>query len=147
LSGVAIHLRSAHARGGRETIPRLMHHGGVVRGERASMPGSLPSHIAALIAPGALPSSPSGAELVQTHGSYVLLTNDRAYKLKKPLDLGFLDYSTLAKRRAACEAEVRLNRRLSSDVYHGVEPVVRAGAGYRLQASAAGEIVDYAVVM
>jgi uncharacterized protein len=111
------------------------------------MQGSLPPHIAALIAPGALPGAPNGAELVQTHGSYVLLTDDRAYKLKKPLDLGFLDYSTLAKRRAACEAEVRLNRRLSSDVYHGLEPVVRTGAGYRLQDSAAGEIVDYAVVM
>ena len=105
----------------------------------------LPPHIAALLLPGGLPDAPDGAELVQTHGSYVLLGRESAYKLKKPLNLGFLNYSTLERRRAACEAEVRLNRRLSEGVYRGVQPITGANGGYRLSGS--GEIVDYAVVM
>ncbi len=109
------------------------------------MASALPAHIAALLRPGALPDAPDGAELVQTHGSYVLLAREHVYKLKKPLNLGFLDYSTLERRRTACEAEVRLNRRLSDGVYLGVQPVVHDGSGIRL--AGAGEIVDYAVVM
>lgn len=75
-------------------------------------------------------------ELRQTHISNVLLGERDVYKLKKPVDLGFLDFTTLAKRKAACEAEVVLNRRLASHVYLGVRPVTRGG-----------EVVDYAVHM
>jgi hypothetical protein len=61
--------------------------------------------------------------LIETHISWVLLAGDYAYKIKKPVDLGFLDFSTLALRRLACEEEVRLNRRLAPDYYLGVVPI------------------------
>ena len=61
-----------------------------------------------------------GAELRETHISWVLLAGDRAYKFKKPLRLPFLDYGTLERRRALCHEEVRLNRRLAPAVYLGV---------------------------
>jgi aminoglycoside phosphotransferase family enzyme len=103
----------------------------------------LPSHIRALLEPGVL--APVAPALIQTHISYVLLTADRAYKLKKPVNFGFLDYSTLERRRAAAEAEVALNCRLTDGVYLGISPVTRAGDGYRLGGD--GEVVDYAVLM
>jgi uncharacterized protein len=65
--------------------------------------------------------------LIETHISWVLLAGDHAYKLKKPVRFGFLDFSTLALRRRFCAEEVRLNRRLAHDLYLGVVPV-RAGA-------------------
>ncbi|HNU10296.1 MAG TPA: AAA family ATPase [Rubrivivax sp.] len=65
--------------------------------------------------------------LIETHISWVLLAGEHAYKLKKPLQLDFLDFSTLARRRRACADELRLNRRLAPDVYLGVVPI-RAGA-------------------
>jgi aminoglycoside phosphotransferase family enzyme len=58
--------------------------------------------------------------LIETHISWVFLVGSHVYKIKKPVDLGFLDFTTLARRRAACEEEVRLNRRLAPDVYDGV---------------------------
>ncbi len=64
-----------------------------------------------LMRPGVLPDSAPGVELIETHISWVLLAGEYAWKLKKPLDLGFLDFSTVARRRAACETELRLNRR------------------------------------
>src|SRR3954451_4384030 len=60
----------------------------------------------------------------ETHGSWVLLTRDRAYKIKKPLVLDFLDYGTLERRRAMCLAEVDQNRRGARDVYLGVRAIV-----------------------
>ncbi|MGZ4498855.1 MAG: hypothetical protein ACXVXD_00330 [Nocardioidaceae bacterium] len=60
------------------------------------------------------------AEARETHAAVVLLVGDRAYKVKKPLDLGFLDFTTLAARERACRREVELNRRLAQDVYLGV---------------------------
>ena len=61
-----------------------------------------------------------GFEHVETHISSVFLGPDDVYKIKKPVDLGFLDFSTLERRRVACEAEVELNRRLAPDAYRGV---------------------------
>lgn len=87
-------------------------------------------------------------ELRETHISLVGLLGDRVYKLKKPLDLGFLDFSTLEKRRHMCEEEVRLNRRLAGDVYRGVVALVRTAEGLRLGADPdAGELVEWAVEM
>ncbi|PYK75525.1 MAG: hypothetical protein DME42_02310 [Verrucomicrobia bacterium] len=85
------------------------------------------------------------AEIRQTHISIVALTLTHAYKIKKPVNLGFLDFSTREKRRAACEAEVRLNRRLSKDVYLGVLPIYRNRDG--LHFGADGEVLEYAVQM
>lgn len=88
-------------------------------------------------------------ELRETNISWVFLDEQDVWKVKKPVALGFLDFSTPEKRRAACEAEVRLNRRLATDVYHGVVPVVRGVDGrHRLgNAGEAGEPVDWAVHM
>ena len=68
-----------------------------------------------------------------------------AYKLKKPVKLGFVDYSTLERRRHFCEEEVRLNRRLAPDVYLGVVPVTREGDSIRVEGT--GEVVEWAVKM
>src|SRR4029077_4364334 len=59
-------------------------------------------------------------ELIETHISWVFLADDHVYKIKKPVDLGFLDFTTLDKRRFFCAEEVRLNQRLTHDVYLGV---------------------------
>ena len=66
-------------------------------------------------------------EVHQTHISVVFLAGSFAYKIKKPVDLGFIDYSTLERRRHFCEEEVRLNRRLAAEVYLGVVPMTREG--------------------
>jgi aminoglycoside phosphotransferase family enzyme/predicted kinase len=84
-------------------------------------------------------------EMVQTHISVVLLGRHHVLKLKKPVDFGFLDYTTLDKRRNACEAEVKLNRRLCPDIYLGVQPVSEVNGEVHL--SSEGQIIDYAVSM
>lgn len=63
------------------------------------------------------------ARVIETHISWVLLAGEQAYKIKKPLDLGFLDFSTLKRRRFYCEEEVRLNRRLAPEIYLDVVPI------------------------
>lgn len=86
--------------------------------------------------------------VVQTHVSVVFLAGELVYKVKKPLDLGFLDYSTPAKRRAACHDEIRLNERLAPGIYLGVVPVLRIDGGLRFgEAGAIGDVVDHAVLM
>lgn len=80
-----------------------------------------------------------------THGSHVFLTAHDVFKVKRPKNFGFLDYSTLAKREHFCHEELRLNRRTAPDVYLGVVPVYRDAAGYSLTRE--GEIVDWAVHM
>ena len=70
---------------------------------------------------------------LETHISRVFLAGDYAYKLKKPVDFGFLDFTTLEKRRAACAEEVRLNARLAPDFYLGVVPVCQNESGYRVR--------------
>lgn len=82
---------------------------------------------------------------VETHISHVLLTGDFAYKIKKPLDLGFLDFSSLDKRLHACREEVRLNRRLAPEIYLGVVPITGSVAAPRLNGD--GEAIEYAVKM
>lgn len=84
-------------------------------------------------------------EMTQTHISVVLLGRERVLKLKKPVNFGFLDYSTLEQRRIASEAEVRLNRRLCENTYLGVQPIGRVDGVPQL--SEAGPVIDYAVLM
>ena len=62
-------------------------------------------------------------ELIETHISWLLLAGADAYKLKKPVKLDFLDFSRLEQRRAACDEELRINRRTAPDLYRGVLPV------------------------
>ncbi|MCF6324304.1 MAG: AAA family ATPase [Gammaproteobacteria bacterium] len=84
-------------------------------------------------------------ELIETHCAWVLLTGDYAYKIKKPLDLGFLDFSTLEKRRHVCEEEIRLNKRLADEVY--LDVVAITGSFNSPQLNGDGEVVEYAVKM
>jgi aminoglycoside phosphotransferase family enzyme len=93
----------------------------------------------------AYPCAAGSVEVRHTHISVVFLAGAFAYKVKKPVDLGFLDFSTLARRRHFCEEEVRLNRRLAPGVYLGVVPVSRAGPGVKVEAP--GEPVEWAVKM
>ena len=86
-------------------------------------------------------------ELRETHISWVLLQGDRAYKLKKPVRLPFLDYGSLERRHHLCREEVRLNRRLAPEVYLGVRALVRADGGVRLAPEDAPGAVEYAVEM
>lgn len=82
-----------------------------------------------IMQPGVLPGAEGGVSVIETHISWVLLAGEYAWKLKKPLDLGFLDFSTQDRRRAACEAELRLNRRTVPELYEAVVPVWRTEAG------------------
>lgn len=104
-----------------------------------------PEFIEALMQPGVLASAREPVELIETHISWVLLAGDRAYKLKKPLDLGFLDFSTLEKRRAACEEELRLNGRLAPQIYEAVVPITGSACAPQLDGN--GPVLDYAVRM
>ena len=101
--------------------------------------------IEALSDPAAYPYTVETVEVRQTHISAVFLAGPFAYKVKKPVNLGFLDFTTLEKRRHFCEEEVRLNRRLAAPVYLGVVPVVKNERG--LQFEEKGEIVEWAVKM
>jgi aminoglycoside phosphotransferase family enzyme/predicted kinase len=84
-------------------------------------------------------------ELRQTHISLVFLAGRHAYKIKKPVDLGFVDYTSLERRRHFCEEEVRLNRRLAPSVYLGVVPVTSDGTQFKMEG--AGDVVEWAVKM
>jgi aminoglycoside phosphotransferase family enzyme/predicted kinase len=84
-------------------------------------------------------------DLVGTHISWVFLTDREAWKVKRPVDLGFLDFSSKEARERACRAEVRINRRLAPDVYRGVVPVRRGPGGATLVGR--GPVVDHAVRM
>ncbi len=81
----------------------------------------------------------------ETHISHVILAGDYAYKIKKPLDLGFLDFSTLEARRACCEAEVRLNARLAPHIY--LDVVAITGSPTVPELGGAGAPIEYAVRM
>jgi aminoglycoside phosphotransferase family enzyme/predicted kinase len=89
---------------------------------------------------------PTQVDLVETHISWVFLVGDHVFKVKKPVDLGFVDFRSSEQRRSACEAEVRLNARLAPDVYRGVVPIRRTADG-GVSLSGEGPIVDWAVQM
>ena len=86
-----------------------------------------------------------GAEVIQTHASWVLILPDIVYKIKKPVNFGFLDYSTLEKRRDMCFKEVELNRRLCSWIYLGVVPISEENGKWVIESDK--NIVEYAVKM
>lgn len=98
-----------------------------------------------LLDPATYPEPTRTVDFRETHISQVYLTDSRAYKFKKPLNLGFLDYSTLERRGFFCAEEVRLNRRFAPEVYLGVVEL-RADRG-ALNFNGPGELVDFAVCM
>ncbi len=96
--------------------------------------------------PAAYPERVAGVSVVETHISWVFLTDRHAFKLKKPVRFDFLDFSTAESRRVACEAEVELNRRLAADIYLGVVPITEDRRG-RLSLGGHGKPVDWIVKM
>lgn len=101
----------------------------------------LPAHLEGLLNPAAYPHPVAAVRLIETHISWVFVAGDYAYKVKKPVDFGFLDFSSLEKRRFCCTEEVRLNRRLAPETYLDVVPVGAAGLG------GAGPALEWAVRM
>ncbi len=98
-----------------------------------------------LMHPSAYPEIPEKVSLAQTHISTVFIGDKFVYKIKKPVNFGFLDFSTLEKRNFYCNKEVELNSRFSNDVYLGVYPVTFDGTKHTINGK--GEVVDYAVKM
>jgi aminoglycoside phosphotransferase family enzyme/predicted kinase len=86
-------------------------------------------------------------EVRETHISWVFLAGDRAYKLKKPVTLPFVDYGSAERRRGMCEEEVRLNRRLAPGLYLGTRAVVPAADGVALAPAGAANAIDHVVEM
>lgn len=98
-------------------------------------PSSLPPMIASLLRPEAYWHPAADIKLHETRGSWVILAGSFAYKVKKPIELGFLNLATFDRRLAACQEEVRLNRRLCPDVYLGVVDVMERDGSYFLGGS------------
>jgi uncharacterized protein len=105
----------------------------------------LPELIKSLLDPKTYPDRPPRVELIQTQISYVFLAGDYVYKIKKPVDMGFLDYTTLEKRLYYCRREVELNRRLCADAYLGVVSITRENGRFIIGGK--GEAEEYAVKM
>jgi len=117
-------------------------HGGDAGPGRATDPALLE----ALATPAMYGGGPPVA-VHETHASWVFVAGERAYKVKKPVRFGFLDYSTLSRRRDACLEEVRVNQHLAPGIYLGVRSIVRTPRGFRLADEGAGEAVEYAAEM
>ncbi len=106
---------------------------------------NLPAYIRYLQHENSYPHSAEEMQLVQTHISFVLLVGDFVYKWKKPVNFGFLDFSTLEKRKYYCEQELLLNCRLCPDLYLDLVSVTHDGNRYHLNGS--GEVVEYGIKM
>lgn len=106
----------------------------------------LAAKVAYLGQPCAYPEETSTVEVKETHMSWVFLTEHHAYKLKKPVRYPFLDFTTIEARRANCEQEVLLNRRLAPDVYLDAVALCADGAG-QLRLGGRGRVVDWLVKM
>ena len=102
---------------------------------------------AALANPAFYPARPDRVLTRETHISWVFLAGDRAYKLKKPIVLAFLDYGTPERRAEMCREEVRLNRRLAADIYIGVRSIAAGPEGFELADEQDPRAVDYLVEM
>ena len=98
----------------------------------------------ALLNPEAYQEDTDKIELIQTHISFVFLTKKFVYKVKKAVNFGFLDFSTLEKRRFFCEKELELNRRLCPDIYLKVVPINKSNV---IKIEGSGETVEYALKM
>ncbi|WP_341522661.1 AAA family ATPase [Pseudomonas sp. G.S.17] len=103
------------------------------------------SLLAALQNPALFPHPVEGFQLIETHISWVLLTGPYVYKFKKPVNFGFLDFTTLAAREHFCNEELRLNQRLTEDLYLEVLPIT--GTADAPQLGGDGEAIEYALKM
>jgi uncharacterized protein len=108
-------------------------------------PAMIRKLLKSLLKAAAYPEPTADVRLIETHVSYIFITDSFVYKVKKPVDFGFLNFTTLDRRRFYCEEEVRLNRRLSPELYLGVVEL-RSGPGGPAFGGP-GALVDYAVKM
>ncbi len=109
------------------------------------MSDTLPQFIEALLEPDIYPHPVSEVKLVQTHISFVLLAGDFVYKIKKPVDFGFLDFTSLEKRDHFCNEELRLNKRLCPDLY--IETLTIACDDDRFNLQGEGRVIDHCLKM
>ncbi|MBM3132413.1 MAG: hypothetical protein FJZ95_05205 [Chloroflexi bacterium] len=105
----------------------------------------LPPLVRALLRGDSYPEKPRRIDLMQTQMSFVFLTGEHVYKIKKPLNFGFADFTSLEKRRFYCGREVELNRRLSPSVYLGVVEIREENGRFSIEGE--GKTVEYAVKM
>jgi aminoglycoside phosphotransferase family enzyme/gluconate kinase len=106
---------------------------------------SLPGYISSLLQPDRYDHAVENIQLIETHISWVILTGHFAYKIKKTINLGFLDFSTLEKRHFYCKEELRLNAKLAPTIYLEVVPISRVSGNFSFSNSS--EIIDYAIKM
>lgn len=106
---------------------------------------SIQGRIAEMMKPGLYGKGVKSVRMLQTHTSWVFLTGTRAYKVKKPVNFGFLDYTTLSAREFFCKEEFRLNQILSPDIYIRVLPITVNGG--RLSLAGRGQVIDYCLEM
>lgn len=106
----------------------------------------LPAKVAFLRRPDSYSERPSRVDVIETHMSWVFMTDDHVYKLKKPVHHSFIDFSTLEARHYYCQEAIRLNRRLAEEVYLGVVPLTLHGEG-ELRLGGDGEPVEWLVKM
>ena len=106
---------------------------------------ALPEIVQAMLKPEIYPESSPKIELMQTQMSFIFLAGDYVYKVKKPVNLGYLDYTTLEKRKFFCHKEVELNRRLCPETYLAVLPITKTRGQFSLGGK--GNIIEYAVKM
>ncbi len=106
----------------------------------------MPSEIVqALLNPETYPEESGEIQLIQTHISFVFVTKNYVYKVKKSVNFGFLDFSTLEKRHVFCDKELQLNRRLCPEIYLSVVPINKVDAIIKIDG--VGETIEYAVKM
>src|SRR5690606_17451442 len=98
--------------------------------------------IAFLGDPASYPARPDRVERFETHGALIFLAGDTAWKIKRAVRFPYMDLSTLEKRKAMCEREVEINRRLAPEIYMGLTPIVRRPDG-ALQLGGDGEVVEW----
>ena len=110
----------------------------------------LPAFVTFLLQPEAYADRPASVKLVQTHISYVLITDHFVYKFKKPVDFGFLDFTSLTKRHHFCQQELLLNRRLCPSIYLDLVALTEKGGYFRLDSPdrlESSSIVEYGIKM
>ncbi len=126
-------------------MPELKYDFPELKDDLPELKDDLPELIRSLQEPACYDHPAGSVRLIKTHISWVLLTGEFAYKIKKPLDLGFLDFSSLSKRLHACCDEVQLNRRLAPAIYLDVVPITGTPAAPHI--NGVGETFEYAVKM
>ncbi len=115
--------------------------------QSSEIPSTSAELISSLLRPEVYPHPVTDLELIETHISWVILTGPYAYKIKKPINLGFLDFSSLAQRKLFCEEELRLNRRTAPSIYLDVVPITGSVSQPQLEGDDEGELIEVAVKM